>query len=74
MVIDGFAGVTAIDCSSGAVTVKVVEPETEPKVALIGLVPAPTPLARPAALIVAVAGVPEVHVTDPVMFCVVESL
>ena len=74
MVIEGFAGATAIDCNTGAVTVRIVEPETAPSVALIVLVPTVIPLARPPALIVAVAGVPEPHVTDAVMFCVVESL
>jgi len=73
-VIEGFVGVTAIDCSVGAVTVNVVEPETVPTVALIVLLPKETPMARPAALIVAVAVVPEVHVTDAIMLCVVESL
>jgi len=56
------------------VTVKVVEPETAPTVALIVLLPAVTPVARPVPVIVAVAGAPELHVTDVVMFCVVESL
>ena len=74
LAIEGFGGVTAIDCNTGAVTVKLVEPITAPNVALIVLAPTATPLARPPALIVAVAGVPEPHVTDAVMFCVVESL
>jgi hypothetical protein len=58
----------------GAGTVNIVEPEIGPSVALIELVPVATPLATPVVLMVAVAGVPEVHVTDAVMFCVVESL
>ena len=74
MRIVGFAGVTEIDCSTGAVTVNIVEPETAPTVALMLLVPAATPLASPPAVMVAVAGVPEVQVTDAVMFCVDESL
>jgi hypothetical protein len=69
-----FDGVTAIDCSVGAVTVSTVEPATAPSVALIALVPGATPLARPLAPMVAVAVVPEDQVTDAVMFCVVESL
>ena len=39
LLIDGFAGVTAIDCSVAAVTVSTVEPLTAPSVALIVLVP-----------------------------------
>jgi hypothetical protein len=74
LVIDGFAGVTAIDCSVAAVTVSTVEPLIAPDVALIVEVPTPDPVARPAAVIVAVAVVPEVHVTLDVRFCVVPSL
>jgi hypothetical protein len=74
LVIDGFAGVTAIDCSVAAVTVRVVEPLIAPDVALIVEVPTPAPLARPDALIVAVVVVPELHVTVLVRFCVVPSL
>src|SRR5262249_34246892 len=70
----GFGGVTAIDWSTTAVTVSVVEPETAPLVALIVLVPAFTAVASPVALIAAVAGVPDVHVTVLVKSCVVPSL
>jgi hypothetical protein len=49
--IEGFAGVTAIDTSGGGVTVRTVEPPTPSGVALMVLVPAPIPVARPAALI-----------------------
>jgi len=75
-VIEGFAGVTAIDCSVGVVTVNVVEPDTAERtnLAVIVVVPAATPVARPLALIVAVAGVAEVQLTDAVRFCVVESV
>jgi hypothetical protein len=73
LAIDGFAGVTAIDCSV-AVTVRVVEPLIAPDVALIVEVPTPAPVARPAALIVAVVVVPDDHVTVLVRFCVVPSL
>src|SRR5271154_5542830 len=62
LVIDGFAGVTAIDCSVAAVTVSTVEPEIDDDVAVMVEVPTPAPLARPAALIVAVEVVPELHV------------
>ena len=74
MAIDGFAGVTAIDCSVAAVTVNVVEPLTAPEVALIVLIPAPTPVANPALVTVALAGVPEAHVTKAVRFCVLLSV
>jgi hypothetical protein len=74
LAIEGFAGVTAIDCSVAAVTVRVVEPLIAPDVALIVEVPTPAPVASPAALIVAVVVVPEVQVTVEVKFCVVPSL
>src|SRR5579871_4483423 len=72
--IDGFAGVTAIDFSVAAVTVNVVDPLIAPDVALIVLVPTPTPVANPPVVIVAVEVVPDAHVTDPVRFCVLLSL
>src|ERR1700678_4079035 len=74
LAIDGFAGVTAIDCNVAAVTVSKVEPLIEDDVALIVEVPTPAPLASPEALIVAVVVVPELHVTVLVRFCVVPSL
>jgi hypothetical protein len=74
LAIDGFTGVTAIDCRVAAVTVRVVEPLIAPDVALIVEVPTPAPVARPVALIVAVVVVPELHVTVLVRFCVVPSL
>jgi hypothetical protein len=43
----GFAGVTAIDSSSGAATVITVEPVIVPSVALIVEVPCATAVARP---------------------------
>lgn len=51
------------------VTVRLVVPEIFPEVARITEVPAATLVASPAALIVAVAGVAEDHVTLPVRFC-----
>src|SRR5277367_5968144 len=74
LVIEGFAGVTAIDCNVAAVTVRTVEPLIAPDVALIVEVPTPAPLASPAALIVAMVVVPDDHVTLDVRFCVVPSL
>jgi hypothetical protein len=66
--IEGFAGVTAIDCSVAAVTVSNVEPLMDDDFALIVEVPTPVPEASPAALIVAVAVVPEDQVTLDVRF------
>ena len=74
LAIDGFAGVTAIDCSVAAVTVSAVEPLIDDDVAVIVDVPTPAPVARPAAVIVATGVVPELHVTVLVRFCVVPSL
>ena len=67
---EGFAGVTAIDTSVGAVTVSVVEPLIAPEVALIVLVPVATPVANPPAVIVATVVVCELHVAVLVKFCV----
>ena len=72
---DGLAGVTAMETRVGAVTVNVVLPETAPKVAVMVLVPAATVVARPVpAAIVALAGVPEVQVTEAVKSCVDASV
>jgi hypothetical protein len=71
---DGFAGVTAIDCSVAAVTVSIAEPTTDPEVALIVLLPVPAPVAKPPAVIVATPGVADAHVTEDVRFCVLLSL
>jgi hypothetical protein len=67
-------GATVIDCSVGATTVSVVEPETEPRVAMIVVVPVATVLARPPALMVAALVLLELQVTELVMFCVVPLL
>jgi hypothetical protein len=74
LVIIGFAGVTAIDCSVAAVTVSTVEPTTDADVALMVLVPTPAPVAKPPVVMVAVPGVPDAHVTEVVKFCVLLSL
>jgi hypothetical protein len=57
-----------------AVTVNVVEPTTRPDVALTMLVPAPTPVAKPAEEMVAVPVVPDAQVTEDVMSTVVLSV
>jgi hypothetical protein len=69
----GFAGVTTIELSVAAVTVRVVLPDFEPKVAAIADVPAVIAVARPLALTVATVVVPEDHVTDAEIFCDVLS-
>src|SRR5580765_4337287 len=79
MPIEGFGGVTANDCNvGGGVTVSTVEPVIVPEVALIVVVPAATPVARPwvplVLLIVATPVSDEAHVTDVVRFWVLPSL
>src|SRR6202007_2571606 len=73
LVIEGFAGVTAIDTSVAGFTVSSVEPVMLPTVAETVELPAPTPVARPVALIVATAAVPEAH-TALLSTCVELSL
>jgi hypothetical protein len=71
----GFVGVTTIDVSTAAaVTVKVVEPLTEPDAASIVELPAPTAVAKPAPLIVAADVFEELQATEFVRFCVEPSL
>ena len=76
--IAGAEGVTAIETSVAAVTVRAVEPLTEPEVAEMVAEPCVRPVARPmvglALLIVATAGVLDDHVTVVVRFCVVPSV
>jgi hypothetical protein len=68
-------GVTAIDCSVAVVTVSVSPGLVTPlKAAVICVVPVPTPVASPALVIVATAGVPEVHVAWLVRSCVLLSV
>ena len=66
----GLAGVTAMEINVVAVTVSVVALERLPNVAVIIVVPAATPVARPALDMVALLVFDELHVTDPVRFCV----
>jgi hypothetical protein len=72
--IEAFAGVTAIDTSTGAVTVSIVEPATLPIVAPMLEAPFATLVANPAALIVATPGADELHTAVLVRFCVLPSL
>ncbi len=68
----------AIDTRDAEVTVSVVESVTDPTLAAIAAVPCPSLLPTPwvpaALLIVATAGVSELHCTVPVMFCMLPSV
>jgi len=69
-----FAGITAIETNAAGVTVKLVDPDTEPLEAVIVTEPGPTPVARPweadALLIDATVGSEDVHATEAVTSCV----
>lgn len=58
------AGVTEIETRVGEVTVKTVEPLTEPEVAVIVDAPTATAVASPAEFIVAALVVDDVQVTE----------
>ena len=64
--IEGLAGVTAIDTSVGAVTVRVVDTVTEPEAAPILVLPCASVVASPELPIVATAVFEELHATEPV--------
>jgi hypothetical protein len=66
----GFEGVTAIVDNKAAVTVRPVEPLTPLRVAEIVEGPVATPVASPAAVIVATDSVAEDQVTSLVKSCV----
>ena len=74
LAIERFAGVTAIDWSAAGTTVIVADPDNDPTVALIELVPIPTAFANPVVEMDAVVRVPDTHVAELVRFCVVPSL
>jgi hypothetical protein len=73
-----FAGDTAIEVTTAEVTVRVVDPETAPRVAEIVVLPAASAFASPwvgmLVLIVTAAVLEEFQVTLPVRFCVLASL
>ena len=71
---EGFAGVTAIETSTGAATESVVEPVTELDVAEIVVVPAAKPFARPALNIPAIRGDDDVHVDADVTSLMLPSV
>jgi hypothetical protein len=66
----GFAGVTAMEASTGAKTVSVVLPMMLPEVAEMVVVPTATVVARPLAAMVAAAVFVDAQVTEAVRFCV----
>jgi hypothetical protein len=70
---EAFVAVTTIEASVATVTAIFAVPFTPPEVAWIVVLPAPTPVARPPAPIVATPVFDEVHVTVAVRFCVVPS-
>ena len=72
--IEGIAGVTAIDSRIAAVTVRSVDAVIAPDAAWIVVVPSETPVAWPAASIVATLVADDVHVTDAVRSCVLPSV
>ena len=70
---EGFAGVTAIETSDGAVTVSVAVPCTVPEAAVIVVGPGVRVVAPPVALIVATLVAEELHVAVAVKSAVVKS-
>src|SRR5258708_32906349 len=67
-------GLTVMDTSEVAFTERVVAPLTVPRVALMLVVPAPTPVATPDALIVANPRPLDAQVTEAVRSCVLLSV
>jgi len=71
---EAFAGVTAVDTNTDAVTVRLVDPLIDPDVAWMVVLPVPTPVARPAPVMVATVVLEEVQITEVVKFAVLLSL
>jgi len=65
--------VTAMEVSAALVTLSVVVAEMSPDLAVIGGTPTPTPVAKPASVIVAMVISDELQVTDDVRFLFVLS-
>ncbi len=70
----GFAGLMVIPTRCAVVTVNPVEPLIVPNAAAIVVLPGATLVASPRLLIVAAAGLDELHITDPEISCVLLSL
>ena len=68
------AGVTAIETSAAAETVRFVEPETLPEVAVAVVLPSDTLLASPEILMVAMPAPAVLHATDAVISSVLPSV
>jgi hypothetical protein len=64
----GFMGVTPIDTRVAAVTARVVDPDTLPRVAVIVVVPGLTAVASPALLMEAMAALADFQATCDEMF------
>ena len=73
-VMNGFTGVTTIDCSGFLFTMSVVELVTKPRVAVMVTVPNCRAVARPALVIDTSVESEEVQVTRAVKSCVLLSL
>ena len=71
---EGFTGVIAMETRVGCATLRVLEPVTGPKVAVIVALPVPTPVAKPVLLTLATAGADVLYVTEFVRFCVLPSV
>jgi hypothetical protein len=69
-----FDGVTAIETRAGALTVNVVDPLTEPELAVMLVVPMDLAVATPAELMAATEEDEELQATLLVRFCVVPLL
>ena len=71
---DGFRGVTAIELKAGELTVRLADPETVPRVAVMVAEPTPELVANPCdgAVLLSTATVASelAQVTSVVMFCV----
>ena len=75
LAIEGLVGVTAIDTSVGAVTINKSEGEVTPlRLAVMLLVPTPTPVAKPPEAIVVTVVVAEFHVAEVDRFEVLVSV
>jgi hypothetical protein len=72
--IEGLAGVTVIDDNGAEVTVRDVDPVTDPELAEIVVDPAPTALPSPHAETVATAAAEELHAAVLVRSCELPSL
>ena len=71
---EGLAGVRAMEVTTGGVTVRLAVRLSEPDTIVMEVVPAATLVARPPAKIVATEKSDEAHVTEAVIFWLVPSL